>query len=133
MSQYQLYQGFIREKGTANSVTKIFNKLSRSGSDSIVLNEEWAFRLGQVGGVDQFSEIEIQLEKNKFKLEPQPHLVTSSESPNALDQYYRFTANDFTISSVLSVEPSFTTTTFEGKTVCSTIDCKVSEINVSSL
>jgi hypothetical protein len=98
VSQFQLYQGFIREKGTANSVTKIFNKLSRSGSDSVVLNEEWAFRLGQVGGVDQFSEIEIQLEKNKFKLNPQPHLVTSSESPNALDQYYRFTANDFTIS-----------------------------------
>jgi hypothetical protein len=100
VSQFKLYQGFIREKGTANSVTKIFNKLSRSGSDSIVLNEEWAFRLGQVGGVDQFSEIEIQLEKNKFKLDPQPHLVTSSESPNALDQYYRFTANDFTISSI---------------------------------
>jgi hypothetical protein len=100
VSQFQLYQGFIREKGTANSVTKIFNKLSRSGSDSIVLNEEWAFRLGQVGGVDQFSEIEIQLEKNRFKLDPQPHLVTSSESSNALDQYYRFTANDFTISSI---------------------------------
>jgi hypothetical protein len=100
VSQYQLYQGFIREKGTANSVTKIFNKLSRSGSDSIILNEEWAFRLGQVGGVDQFSEIEIQLEKNRFKLNPQPHLVTSSETSNALDQYYRFTANDFTISSI---------------------------------
>jgi hypothetical protein len=100
VSQYQLYQGFIREKGTANSVTKIFNKLSRSGSDSIVLNEEWAFRLGQVGGVDQFSEIEIQLEKNRFKLDPQPHLVTSSETPNALDQYYRFTASDFTISPI---------------------------------
>ena len=100
VSQYQLYQGFIREKGTANSVTKIFNKLSRSGSDSVILNEEWAFRLGQVGGVDQFSEIEIQLEKNRFKLNPQPHLVTSSITSNALDQYYRFTANDFTISPI---------------------------------
>ena len=100
VSQYQLYQGFIREKGTANSINKIFNKLSRSGSDSVILNEEWAFRLGQVGGVDQFSEIEIQLEKNRFKLNPQPHLVISSESHNALDQYYRFTANDFTISAI---------------------------------
>jgi len=118
VSQYQLYQGFIREKGTANSVTKIFNKLSRSGSDSVVLNEEWAFRLGQVGGVDQFSETEIQLEKNRFKLNPQLHLVTSSETPNALDQYYRLTANDFTIASIpytvdilpttLDLEPEFT-------------------------
>jgi hypothetical protein len=100
VSQFQLYQGFIREKGTANSITKIFNKLSRSGSDSVVLNEEWAFRLGQVGGTDQFSEIEIQLEKNRFKLNPQPHLVIASELPTASDQYYRFTANDFTISPI---------------------------------
>jgi hypothetical protein len=100
VSQFQLYQGFIREKGTANSITKIFNKLSRSGSDSVVLNEEWAFRLGQVGGTDQFSEIEIQLEKNRFKLNPQPHLVIASELPTVLDQYYRFTANDFTISPI---------------------------------
>ena len=100
VSQYQLYQGFIREKGTANSITKIFNKLSRSGTDSVILNEEWAFRIGQVGGVDQFSEIEMQIEKNRLKLNPQLHLVTSSEANNTLDQYYRFTANDFTVAPV---------------------------------
>jgi hypothetical protein len=59
VSQFQLYQGFIREKGTANSVTKIFNKFSRSGSDSIVLNEEWAFRLGQVGGLINFQKLKF--------------------------------------------------------------------------
>lgn len=111
VSQYQLYQGFIREKGTANSVTKIFNKLSRSGADSLILNEEWAFRLGQIGGVDQFSEIEIQLEKNKLKLDPQLYLVTNAESSNTLDQYYRIAFDDFTIAAIPYTPDILPTTT----------------------
>ena len=97
VSQFQLYQGFIREKGTSNSITKIFNKLSRSGSSSIQLNEEWAFLLGRIGGTDQFTEIEIQLIKNKFLLNPQLFIVNNVETAQSLDQYYRLTAGDFTI------------------------------------
>ncbi len=113
VSQFQLYRGFVREKGTANSITKIFGKLSRSGSDSIILNEEWAFLLGKMGGVDQLTEVEIQLEKNKFKLNPQLFLIKNSENKQALDQNYQLTAADFTVSLIpystdinpVSVEP----------------------------
>jgi len=98
VSQFQLYRGFVREKGTANSITKIFGKLSRSGSDSIMLNEEWAFLLGKMGGVDQLTEVEIQLEKNKFTLNPQLFLIKNSENKQAVDQNYQLTATDFTIS-----------------------------------
>ena len=70
VSQFQLYQGFIREKGSANAITKIFGKLSRAGSDSVTLNEEWAFLVGRMGGTDQLTEFEIQIEKNKFILNP---------------------------------------------------------------
>lgn len=97
VSQFQLYQGFIREKGTSNSITKIFGKLSRSGSASIQLNEEWAFLLGRMGGTDQFTEIEIQLIKNKFLLNPQLFIVNNVETAQSLDQNYRLTASDFTI------------------------------------
>ncbi len=31
VTQFLLYQGFVREKGTKNAITKIFDKLSRSG------------------------------------------------------------------------------------------------------
>jgi hypothetical protein len=44
-----------------------------------------------------------------------------------------FEAKSDTIAAVASVELSFTTTTFVGKTVCSTKDCRVSPINSSSL
>jgi hypothetical protein len=100
VSQFQIYKGFIREKGTANSITKIFDKLSRSGSDSIQLNEEWAFLLGRFGGTDQFSEIEIQLIKNEYIVNPQTFLVQSIADKTVTDQNYRLTADDFTISPI---------------------------------
>lgn len=101
VSQFQLYQGFIREKGTANSITKIFGKLSRSNTDSIVLNEEWAFLLGRMGGTDQLTEVELQILKNRLELNPQLFLIESGESSSArVDQNYRLTAGDFTISPI---------------------------------
>jgi len=100
VTQFQLYQGFIREKGTANAITKIFGKLSRSGSDSIVLNEEWAFLVGRLGGTAEISEIEIQLEKNKLQLNPQSLLLESAVVSNVTDQDYRITNADFTISPI---------------------------------
>lgn len=97
VTQFQLYQGFIREKGTANSITKVFNKLSRSGDSSIVLNEEWAFRVGRLGGLDQLKEIELRLTKDNFKLNPQPILLLSTISSADVDQNYRLTRSSFTV------------------------------------
>ena len=100
VTQFRLYQGFIREKGTANSITKVFDKLSRSGADSITLNEEWAFRVGRFGGTEQYKEIEIQLEKNKFELNPQTIIIENSLPLNSADQYYRVTSSDFTLAPI---------------------------------
>jgi len=118
ITQFQLYQGFIKEKGTNNSITKIFGKLSRSGSDSIELNEEWAFLLGRLGGTDQLTEVEIQLERNKFEINPQVFLIEENESLIDIDQNYRLTISDFTIPTIpysvdintmsFETEPTFT-------------------------
>jgi hypothetical protein len=95
VTQFQLYQGFIREKGTINAVTKVFDKLSRSGDSSIVLNEEWAFRVGQFGGVDAIEEFEFYIEKNKIKLNPQPLLVTDTSVSDGIA--YQIKSSDFTL------------------------------------
>lgn len=100
VTQFQLYQGFVREKGTANAITKVFDKLSRSGDASIILNEEWAFRVGHFGGVDQLTEIEFQLVKNSLQINPQPLLLTTSLPASVVDQYYRITNADFTIAPI---------------------------------
>ena len=100
VSQFLLYQGFIREKGTANSIKKIFDKLSRSGSDSIALNEEWAFLLSRFGGIDQFTELEIRLVKNEFVLDPQLFIVRDIEVNDNSDKNIKITPSDFTIAPI---------------------------------
>lgn len=99
--QYKLYQGFIREKGTSNAITKIFDKTSKVSDDSIVLNEEWAFKSGDFGGVDQLKQIEFLVDKNKLEVNPQPTIIVENESSGAVtDQYLRIAKKDFTISFV---------------------------------
>ena len=118
VSQFQLYQGFIREKGSANAITKIFGKLSRSGSDSVTLNEEWAFLLSRIGGTDQLTEIEIQIEKNKIKFNSQVLTIESGVRGVVSDLNYKININDFTVPPIpyvtninptsLEIDPSFT-------------------------
>lgn len=96
VTQFRLYQGFIREKGTNNSIVKVFDKLSRSGQDSVELNEEWAFRIGKFGGADQYEEIEMELVKGKFQINPQPIVVLENLPNNVTEQNYNITSLDFT-------------------------------------
>lgn len=99
--QYKLYQGFIREKGTANAITKIFDKTSDVDDDSVVLNEEWAFKVGNFGGIDQLKQIEVLIDKNNLQLNPQPTIIVDAEQSGAVvDQYLRISKKDFTISFV---------------------------------
>ena len=95
VTQYRLYQGFIREKGTNNSLTKIFNKLGRNGGEGLRLKEEWAFKVGTLGGKDQTKVVEINLDTDNFVLNPQPLLVTDTENTQSIDRYYRINQSDF--------------------------------------
>jgi len=99
VTQFKLYQGFIRDKGTMSAATKIFDKLSTSTDDSIVLNEEWAFSEGNFGGVDQYKELEFQLNRYDFNLSPQPILFipTADNTTIFSDQYIRIDPTDITI------------------------------------
>ena len=101
VTQFRLYQGFIREKGTSNAVVKVFDKLSRTDDDSIVLKEEWAFKVGQLGGTDQNREYEFRLRKDDFKVNPQPILIVANKSSQVIeDQHLRVPSADFTISPI---------------------------------
>jgi hypothetical protein len=96
VTQFKLYQGFIREKGTLNSVVKVFDKLSRVSADSIVLNEEWAIQTGKLGGVDQTQEVEFNIYKKDLLVNPQPILITAGPKPtDNLDKYLRVNQTDF--------------------------------------
>ena len=110
VSQFKIYQGFIREKGTPNAITKVFDKLSRSGGDSVTLHEEWAFRVGRVGGIDQINEVEVSLNKSLFALNPQPILFQNSIG-NTTDDYIRISPANFTIAPIpytVDINPTYT-------------------------
>ena len=78
VAQFKLFQGFSREKGSNNAIKKVFDKVSTVDDDKIVLNEEWAFRMGAIGGTAQIEEAEFDLKANSFKLNPQPVLLNGN-------------------------------------------------------
>jgi hypothetical protein len=53
--------------------------------------------VGQLGGVDQLTEIEIQLIKKDLTLNPQSILITDSKPESTADQIYRIVRSDFTV------------------------------------
>jgi hypothetical protein len=93
VSEFKFYQGMITEKGTANSLNKLFDVLSSSNKDSIDFVEEWAVRIGEYGASDAFEEIEFILDESKFKIEPQAIELVPTIN-NLTDYIIRQTKND---------------------------------------
>jgi len=93
VSQFKFYNGYIQDKGTINSVTKLFDSLSDNTEDKVQLFEEWAIQLGQYGSTDN----EIQLEYNltDSKLEEAPQIFELANSiPKKIDKIYRLLPAD---------------------------------------
>jgi hypothetical protein len=97
VSQYNFYQGYIREKGTQNSLSKLFDVLSADDTDSLTFNEEWAVRVGQYGASSGFDEVEFILDESKFKLKPQPIEVVEQTNSSSTDLVYRQQVKDLYI------------------------------------
>lgn len=85
VSEYKFYQGMITEKGTSNSLNKLFDVLSATDKESIDFNEEWAVRVGQYGGSDAFEEIEFLLDETLFKTNPQAFELVNTVDNSLVD------------------------------------------------
>ena len=90
VSQYKFYQGFIQDKGTRNSLTKLFDALSNTENSSLEFFEEWAFKVGQYGASGGFDEVEYLLDESKMRLQPQPFQLVRNVNPLATDLVYRY-------------------------------------------
>ena len=71
ISQYKFYQGFIREKGTKNSITKLAKASIQNMQGQLTYTEEWAFRVGQYGSYNTYQELEVPLVEGNFIENPQ--------------------------------------------------------------
>lgn len=87
VSQYKFYQGYIKEKGTLNGITKLFDVLRASGFSSIDIKEEWAFKVGDFGASDAYTEIEFPLDENKLVNNPQNILLTNAPDDSIVTAY----------------------------------------------
>ena len=71
IAQYKFYQGYIREKGTRNAITKLAKASVYNLQGQLDFYEEWAFRVGNYGSYSTYQEIEISLVEGTFIENPQ--------------------------------------------------------------
>ena len=88
VSQFKFYNGFIQDKGTMNSVKKLFDSLADNEEDKIQLFEEWAVQLGRYGSIDNEKQIEFKLTDEKLEEAPQVFELKNTKS-NLIDKIYR--------------------------------------------
>lgn len=66
-SQVKFYQGYIKEKGTANAINKFFASRN-SDTSSIKFYEEWAFRSGEYGNLENTDYVSMLLTEESIAL-----------------------------------------------------------------
>lgn len=113
VSQYKFYQGMIQEKGTKNSLSKLFDALNSADKDSLEFYEEWAIRLGQYGATGGFEEIEYILDESKMLINPQPIEFVNSIDTNINDFVYRITKDSVYVKPDDYTHSPFPTSTVE--------------------
>jgi hypothetical protein len=68
--QAKFYQGFIKEKGTINSVNAFTAAGFNSVSSTVNLYEEWALRIGEYGALNNNKFVEVQLIEGEYTGDP---------------------------------------------------------------
>jgi Concanavalin A-like lectin/glucanases superfamily/FG-GAP repeat len=97
VAQYKFYQGYIREKGSFNSITKLFDVLRSSGFSTVNLYEDWAFKVGDYGAIDGYSEIEFPLDQSQFRYNPQNIVLSVNKENNIDSSIYNIPSFEVTI------------------------------------
>ena len=69
-TQTKFYQGYIKEKGSLNSINALTNANFNNLSGNVTINEEWAFRVGAYGGLDTSTFTEFVLDQSVFTNNP---------------------------------------------------------------
>jgi hypothetical protein len=82
VSEFQFYQGMIREKGTQNVLNKLFDVLSSDNQESISFYEEWAIRVGQYGASESFEAVEFIIDQPSLTKNPQGFYLTNDPEPS---------------------------------------------------
>lgn len=78
--QFNFYQGFIRQKGTANAITKLLRSDEIQDKDEISFFEEWAIKMGEYGGTAENLSVEFVSKFDDVRTDPQIYRLDHKHS-----------------------------------------------------
>ena len=111
VSQYKFYQGFIKEKGTKNAISKLAKASIQNLQGELDFTEEWAFRIGHYGSFETFKEIEISLPEGTFIENPQAINFVEQRPSNPNDLiFYSTGTNQIIVPTDYQPSKTFVTT-----------------------
>ncbi len=82
-SQVKFYQGFIKQKGTANAVNALTKATFENLSSNLQFYEEWALRVGSYGATASSSSLEVLLDESKYIVTPVSFTLLNSGAVSA--------------------------------------------------
>ena len=107
ISQYKFYQGFIKEKGTRNAISRLAKASMHSLQGEVSYNEEWAFRIGNYGSYETFKEIEVPLIEGTFIENPQ--IISFVDSvPTAKNDLVHYSLSSDLVIKPVDYDPAMT-------------------------
>ena len=94
VSEFNFYQGMIKDKGTQNVLNKLFDVLSADGEESLTFYEEWAVRVGQYGACASFENIEFVIDASLVRSNPQGFELVNTVDTSIVDFIIRQAPTD---------------------------------------
>ena len=89
ISQFKFYRGFIADKGTMNSLTKLFESLGDGTTSALDFYEEWAIQTGRFGATNSVKQVEFSLKEELMTENPQVfELINTVPETNYDNIYY---------------------------------------------
>ena len=79
-TQTKFYQGYIKEKGSLNSINALTKANFNNVNGNLTVYEEWAFKVGEYGGLDSNAYKEFVLDQSIFTSDPVAFTLFSSNS-----------------------------------------------------
>jgi len=88
VSQFKFYRGFIADKGTMNSLTKLFESLGDGTTPALSFYEEWAIQTGRFGATDNIKQVGFNLKEDLMTENPQVFELAKTVPSTNYDKIY---------------------------------------------
>ena len=99
ITQAKFYQGFIREKGSLNSITAFTAAGFNGITSNIGIYEEWGMRVGEYGALSNNKYLEVSLNEGQFTSDPltitllaNGEITTDNTTGIQTSQLYKYSA-----------------------------------------